>query len=85
MALEALSTYSIQTLNTAFTNLTVRLGTPGRQNYYSVVLTDAHEEFQKQLEVQNHHFFKAFLLQTGEIGSSGLDFVMLSNYEVAGL
>lgn len=60
MALEALSAYSIQTLNTASTNLTVRLGTPGRQNYYSVVLTDAHEEFQKQLEVQNHHFLKHF-------------------------
>ncbi|NWW13145.1 CO4 protein, partial [Oreocharis arfaki] len=52
VALEALSAYSIQTLNTASTDLTVRLGTPGRQNYYSIVLTDAHEEFQKQLEFE---------------------------------
>ncbi|NXX29243.1 CO4A protein, partial [Nicator chloris] len=52
VALEALSAYSIKTLNTASTNLTVRLGTPGRQNYYSIVLTDAHEEFQKQLEFE---------------------------------
>ncbi|NXC94974.1 CO4 protein, partial [Certhia familiaris] len=52
VALEALSAYSIQTLNTASTDLTVRLGTPGRQNYYSIVLTEAHEEFQKQLEFE---------------------------------
>ncbi|XP_039552578.1 complement C4-like isoform X1 [Passer montanus] len=52
VALEALSAYSIQTLDTASTDLTVRLGTPGRQNYYSIVLTDAHEEFQKQLEFE---------------------------------
>ncbi|NXY04628.1 CO4 protein, partial [Pteruthius melanotis] len=52
VALEALSAYSIQTLNTASTDLTVRLGTPGRQNYYSIVLTDAHEGFQKQLEFE---------------------------------
>ncbi|RMC07193.1 hypothetical protein DUI87_16649 [Hirundo rustica rustica] len=52
VALEALSAYSIQTLNSAPTDLTVRLGTPGRQNYYSIVLTDAHEEFQKQLEFE---------------------------------
>ncbi|NXP94200.1 CO4 protein, partial [Passerina amoena] len=52
VALEALSAYSIQTLDTASTDLTVRLGTPGRRNYYSIVLTDAHEEFQKQLEFE---------------------------------
>ncbi|NXI83448.1 CO4 protein, partial [Rhipidura dahli] len=52
VALEALSAYSIKTLNTASTDLTVRLGTPGRHNYYSIVLTDAHEEFQKQLEFE---------------------------------
>ncbi|NWZ44293.1 CO4A protein, partial [Brachypodius atriceps] len=52
VALEALSAYSIQTLNPASTDLTVRLGTPGRQNYYSIVLTDTHEEFQKQLEFE---------------------------------
>ncbi|NXE97917.1 CO4 protein, partial [Menura novaehollandiae] len=52
VALEALSAYSIQTLNTASTDLTVRLGTPGRQNYYSIVLTDANEEFQKQIEFE---------------------------------
>ncbi|NXO73964.1 CO4A protein, partial [Phainopepla nitens] len=52
VALEALSAYSIRTLNAASTDLTVRLGTPGRQNYYSIVLTDAHEEFQKQLEFE---------------------------------
>ncbi|XP_032907680.1 complement C4-B-like [Catharus ustulatus] len=52
VALEALSAYSIQTLDTASTDLTVRLGTPGRQNYYSIVLTDALEGFQKQLEFE---------------------------------
>ncbi|NWV05858.1 CO4 protein, partial [Ptilonorhynchus violaceus] len=52
VALEALSAYSIQTLNTASTDLTVRLGTPGRQNYYSIVLTDNSEAFQKQLEFE---------------------------------
>ncbi|NXD26069.1 CO4 protein, partial [Spelaeornis formosus] len=52
VALEALSAHSIQTLNTVSTDLTVRLGTPGKQNYYSIVLTDAHEEFQKQLEFE---------------------------------
>ncbi|OWK56846.1 Complement C4 [Lonchura striata] len=52
VALEALSAYSIQTLEAASTDLTVRLGTPGRQNYYSIVLTDAHEGFQKQLEFE---------------------------------
>ncbi|NWY32533.1 CO4 protein, partial [Pheucticus melanocephalus] len=52
VALEALSAYSIQTLDTASTDLTVRLGTPGRRNHYSIVLTDAHEEFQKQLEFE---------------------------------
>lgn len=57
MALEALSAYSIQTLNPVSTDLTVRLGTPGRKNYYTIVLTDAHEEFQKQLEVYNHWLF----------------------------
>lgn len=78
MALEALSAYSIQTLNAASTDLTVRLGTPGRQNYYSIVLTDAHEEFQKQLEVHNHWLFRrgVFFPQKKEIKSSGLGFVM---------
>ncbi|NWS68488.1 CO4 protein, partial [Crotophaga sulcirostris] len=50
VALEALSAYSIQTLNTASTNLTVKLATPGRQKDYIFVLTDAHETIQKQLE-----------------------------------
>ncbi|XP_027530269.1 complement C4-like [Neopelma chrysocephalum] len=52
VALEALSAYSIQTLNTASTDLTVKLGTPGRQNDYSIVLTDTDEEFQKQIEFE---------------------------------
>ncbi|NWU66868.1 CO4 protein, partial [Pterocles burchelli] len=52
VALEALSAYSIQTLNTASTNLTVELGTPGRQKEYSITLTDANEAVQKQLEFQ---------------------------------
>ncbi|NWV59930.1 CO4 protein, partial [Malurus elegans] len=52
VALEALSAYSIETLNSASVNLTVNLGTPGRQKYYSIVLTDTHEEFQKQLEFE---------------------------------
>lgn len=66
MALEALSAYSIQTLNTASTNLTVELGTPGRQKDYSITLTDTDEVIQKQLEVHNHPLFQAFFPQTGE-------------------
>ncbi|NXT80660.1 CO4 protein, partial [Zapornia atra] len=50
VALEAMSAYSIQTLNTDSTNLTVKLGTPGRQKSHVIVLTDAHEGIQKQLE-----------------------------------
>lgn len=84
MALEALSAYSIQTLDTTSTDLTVRLGTPGRRNYYSIVLTDAHEEFQKQLEVYNHRLLQRFFSpQEGEIKSSGLGFVMLNNHDAA--
>ncbi|XP_076220316.1 complement C4-A-like [Aptenodytes patagonicus] len=52
VALEALSEYSIQTLNTASTNLTVKLGTPGRQKDYSITLTDTDEVIQKQLEFE---------------------------------
>ncbi|NXJ96767.1 CO4 protein, partial [Corythaixoides concolor] len=52
VALEALSAYSIQTLNTASTNLTVKLGTPGRQKDYSITLTDTDEAIQKQLEFE---------------------------------
>ncbi|XP_050187571.1 complement C4-like isoform X2 [Myiozetetes cayanensis] len=52
VALEALSAYSIRTLNTISTDLTVRLETPGRQNDYSIVLTDTDEEFQKQIEFE---------------------------------
>lgn len=54
VALEALSAYSIQTLNTGPTNLTVKLGTPGRQKDYSITLTDTDEAIQKELEVHNH-------------------------------
>ncbi|KAM9246460.1 complement C4-like [Leptosomus discolor] len=52
VALEALSAYSIQTLNTASTNLTVTLGTPGRKKDYSIVLTDTNEVIQKQLQFE---------------------------------
>ncbi|KFO81918.1 Complement C4, partial [Cuculus canorus] len=52
VALEALSAYSIQTLDTASTNLTVKLATPGRQKDYTFILTDAHETIQKQLEFE---------------------------------
>ncbi|NXL64549.1 CO4 protein, partial [Chordeiles acutipennis] len=52
VALEALSAYSIQALNTASTNLTVKLGTPGRQEDYSIILTDTDEAIQKQLEFE---------------------------------
>ncbi|XP_052668935.1 complement C4-like [Harpia harpyja] len=52
VALEALSAYSIQTLNTASTNLTVKLETPGRQEDYSITLTDTDEAIQKQLEFE---------------------------------
>ncbi|XP_063189318.1 complement C4-like isoform X1 [Chroicocephalus ridibundus] len=52
VALEALSAYSIQTQNTASTNLTVKLGTPGRQEDYSITLIDTDEVIQKQLELE---------------------------------
>ncbi|NXX73632.1 CO4 protein, partial [Urocolius indicus] len=52
VALEALSAYSIQTLNSASTNLTVKLSTPGRQKDYSITLTDTDEVIQKQLEFE---------------------------------
>ncbi|NXL90741.1 CO4 protein, partial [Alectura lathami] len=50
VALEAMSAHSIQTLNIGPTNLTVRIGTPGRQNDYTIVLTDTDEGIQKELE-----------------------------------
>ncbi|XP_005446554.1 complement C4-like [Falco biarmicus] len=52
VALEALSAYSIQTLNTASTNLTVQLGTPGRQKDFSITLTGTDDAVQKQLEFE---------------------------------
>ncbi|NXD78617.1 CO4 protein, partial [Halcyon senegalensis] len=52
VALEALSAYSIQTVNTVSTNLTVKLRTPGRQKDYSITLTDTDEVIQKQLEFE---------------------------------
>ncbi|KFP80014.1 Complement C4, partial [Acanthisitta chloris] len=52
VALEALSAYSIQTLNTASTNLTVKLETPGRQKDYTIFLTDAGEGIQKKIEFE---------------------------------
>ncbi|NXJ08958.1 CO4 protein, partial [Odontophorus gujanensis] len=50
VALEAMSAYSIKTLNNAPTNLTVRIGTPGRREDYTIVLTDTDEGIQKMLE-----------------------------------
>ncbi|XP_009676856.2 complement C4-A isoform X1 [Struthio camelus] len=50
VALEALSAYSIQSLGTASTNLTVRVETPERQKSYLITLTDSDEEIQKKLE-----------------------------------
>eukprot|EP00075_Anas_platyrhynchos_P001704 XP_005018393.2 complement C4 [Anas platyrhynchos] len=50
VALEAMSAYSIQTLDTGSTNLTVKLGTPGRQNDYTIVLTGSDDGIQKELE-----------------------------------
>ncbi|NWU49434.1 CO4 protein, partial [Dromas ardeola] len=52
VALEAMSAYSIQTQNTASTNLTVKLGTPGRQEDYSITLIDTDEAIQKKLEFE---------------------------------
>ncbi|NXN35337.1 CO4A protein, partial [Rhinoptilus africanus] len=52
VALEALSAYSIQTQNTASANLTVKLGTPGRQEDYSITLINTDEAIQKQLEFE---------------------------------
>jgi len=85
VALEALSAYSIQTLNTASTNLTVRLGIPGRQKDYSITLTDTDEVIQKQLEVRSHPLFQASCsLNKRNIGSPSLAFLMLSNHNVLG-
>ncbi|NXC38623.1 CO4 protein, partial [Penelope pileata] len=50
VALEAMSAYSIQTLNTGSTNLTVRIGTPGRREDYTIILTDADEWIQNELK-----------------------------------
>ncbi|NXU49474.1 CO4 protein, partial [Turnix velox] len=52
VALEAMSAYSIQTQNTVSSNLTVKLGTPGRQEDYSITLTGSDEAVQKQLEFE---------------------------------
>ncbi|NWR56152.1 CO4 protein, partial [Bucorvus abyssinicus] len=52
VALESLSAYSIETLKTASTNLTVKLGTPGRQKDYSITLTDTDQAIQKELEFE---------------------------------
>ncbi|NXF93793.1 CO4 protein, partial [Eubucco bourcierii] len=52
VALEALSQYSIQTLNTGSTNLTVNLGIPGRQNDYIITLTGTDEVIQKELQFE---------------------------------
>ncbi|NWQ79118.1 CO4 protein, partial [Columbina picui] len=52
VALEALSAYSIQTLNTDSTNLTVKLRTPGKQNDYSITLTDTDGPIQKEIEFE---------------------------------
>ncbi|NWW47979.1 CO4 protein, partial [Pedionomus torquatus] len=52
VALEALSAYSIQTQTTGSTNLTVELGTPGRQKDFSITLTGIDEAIQKQLEFE---------------------------------
>ncbi|NXJ58969.1 CO4 protein, partial [Rostratula benghalensis] len=52
VALEALSAYSIQTQATVSTNLTVKLGTPGRKKDFSITLTDRDEAIQKQLEFE---------------------------------
>ncbi|XP_069738088.1 complement C4-B-like [Phaenicophaeus curvirostris] len=52
VALEALSAYSIQTMNTVPTNLTVKLATPGRRKDYTFILTDTNEAIQKQLEFE---------------------------------
>lgn len=60
VALEAMSAYSIQTQNTGSTNLTVKLGTPGRQKDYTIILTDSDEGIQKELEVYNQSLFQYF-------------------------
>uniref|UniRef100_A0A8C3KQZ8 C4a anaphylatoxin n=1 Tax=Calidris pygmaea TaxID=425635 RepID=A0A8C3KQZ8_9CHAR len=55
VALEAMSAYSIQTQNTetqGAANLTVNLGTPGRQKVSSITLTGNDEAIQKQLEFE---------------------------------
>lgn len=67
VALEAMSAYSIQALDTGSTNLTVKLGTPGRQTDYTIVLTGSDDGIQKELEVHNHSLFQDFFFpQTGE-------------------
>ncbi|NWX84664.1 CO4 protein, partial [Nothoprocta pentlandii] len=50
VALEALSAYSIQALETSSASLNVRVETPGRQKSYLIALTDRDEGIQKALE-----------------------------------
>ncbi|XP_040514234.1 complement C4 isoform X2 [Gallus gallus] len=50
VGLEAMSAYSIKTLSTVPTNLTVRIGTPERREDYTITLTDTNEGIQKMLE-----------------------------------
>ncbi|OXB53679.1 hypothetical protein ASZ78_001398 [Callipepla squamata] len=50
VALEAMSAYSIKTLTDVPTNLTVRIGTPGRREDYTITLTNTDEGIQKMLE-----------------------------------
>ncbi|NXT00629.1 CO4 protein, partial [Jacana jacana] len=52
VALEALSAYSIQTQATVSTNLTVKMGAPGRQKDFSITLTGIDEAIQKQLQFE---------------------------------
>lgn len=83
VALEAMSAYSIQALDTGSTNLTVKLGTPGRQTDYTIVLTGSDDGIQKELEVHNHSLFQDFFFSSNRrnIGLLGIVFLMLNNHD----
>lgn len=66
-----MSAYSIKTLNTIPTNLTVRIGAPGRREDYTITLTDTNEGIQKKLEVHNYSLFSIFCSNRRNIGLLG--------------
>lgn len=80
VGLEAMSAYSIKTLSTVPTHLTVRIGTPERREDYTITLTDTNEGIQKMLEVHNYSLFNLFCSNRISVGLVGVAFLTLSNH-----